>query len=155
MNFETIFFFLFSSIVLTSAIFVIYSTTNLIQIYLKKIVLFFFKNSLGLSAFYIILNKLNFLFELHLSFLLIILVSVFLCFTLEIPLISASISIKNSNIFQVFLISFLLSFEFFFTILFFLIENEKFIEKIKIIFSLSFLIFILIKAFLISDFFSY
>lgn len=105
MNFETIFFFLFSSIVLTSAIFVIYSTNT---IYSAFFLILVFTNSTGL----LLISEVEFL-----SIMLIIIyvgaITVLFLFVIMMLDINVLINQKNNQNFGYLPIIFLISFIFF------------------------------------------
>jgi len=105
MNFETLFFFLFSSIVLTSAIFVIYSTNT---IYSAFFLILSFTNSTGL----LLISEVEFL-----SIMLIIIyvgaITVLFLFVIMMLDINILIDKNNSKNFGYLPIIFLISFIFF------------------------------------------
>jgi NADH-quinone oxidoreductase subunit J len=105
MNFETLFFFLFSSIVLTSAIFVIYSTNT---IYSAFFLILAFTNSTGL----LLISEVEFL-----SIMLIIIyvgaITVLFLFVIMMLDINILIDKNNSKNFGYLPIIFLISFVFF------------------------------------------
>lgn len=105
MNFETIFFFLFSSIVLTSAIFVIYSTNT---IYSAFFLILVFTNSTGL----LLISEVEFL-----SIMLIIIyvgaITVLFLFVIMMLDINILINQKNNQNYGYLPIIFLISFIFF------------------------------------------
>ena len=137
MNFETLFFFIFSTIVLTSAIFVIYSTNT---IYSAFFLILAFTNSTGL----LLISEVEFL-----SIMLIIIyvgaITVLFLFVIMMLDINILIDKNNSKNFGYLPIIFLISFVFFletflmfskvFTTYYHLIEqsffkNEVFFKKI-------------------------